>query len=74
MNTKNELQWNIMCSNIRRWRLQKGDSIQQLSAATGVPGDLLEDLEKNAKREDFDLDHLFALSVYFQQELKDFFD
>lgn len=73
MNSENDLQWNIMCSNIRRLRLQSGVTIQELAAATDIPADLLEDLEKYAKREDFYLDHLFALCVYFKQHPKYFF-
>lgn len=63
-----------MCRNIRALRTERGFTVQETSAAAGIPAKLLHQLENGVLTDEMTVDILFVLADCFQIKPHEFFD
>lgn len=63
-----------MCRNIRVLRTERGITVQEASAAAGIPAKLLQQLENGLLTDEMTVDILFSLAVCFGIKPHEFFD
>lgn len=74
INEQNNLHVQAMCRNIRALRTERGITVQEASAAAGIPAKLLQQLENGVLADEMTVDNLFALADCFQIKPHEFFD